>query len=48
MDKGSRAVAVEALIREIQRYLAYVDAFRSTDRPTDSRPGDKNERREDA
>ena len=39
---------MEALIREIQRYLAYVDAFRSTDRPTDSRTGDKNERREDA
>jgi hypothetical protein len=48
MDKGSRAVAVEALIREIQRYLAYVDAFRSANRPTDSRPRDKNERREDA
>jgi hypothetical protein len=29
MKKTPRAAEVEALIREIQRYLAYVDAFRS-------------------
>jgi hypothetical protein len=29
MKKGLRAADVEALIREIQRYLSYVDAFRS-------------------
>jgi hypothetical protein len=27
MDKASRAAEVEALITEIQRYLAYVKAF---------------------
>jgi hypothetical protein len=29
MKKTSRAAEVEALLREIQRYLAYVDAFRT-------------------
>ena len=29
MKKASRAAEVEALLREIQRYLAYVDAFRA-------------------
>ena len=29
MKKVGRVADVEALIREIQRYLAYVDAFRS-------------------
>lgn len=29
MKKPSRAAEVEALLREIQRYLAYVDAFRT-------------------
>jgi hypothetical protein len=39
---------VEALIREIQRYLTYVDAFRSTDRRATDRPADdKKGRRED-
>ena len=29
MDRASRAAEVEALIREIQRYLAYVQALRA-------------------
>jgi len=29
MDKGPRPVAVEALIREIQRYLVFVEAVRA-------------------
>ena len=29
MKKGLRAADVDALIREIQRYLTYVDAFRA-------------------
>ena len=33
MKKVLRAADVEALIREIQRYLSYVDAFRA--RPPD-------------
>jgi hypothetical protein len=43
MQKALRAAEVEALLREIRRYLAYVDAFRSSDsrqRPADS-GGDK-------
>lgn len=43
MKKALRAADVEALIREIQRYLAYVEAFRSQDsrqRPADN-GGDK-------
>ena len=31
MDKGSRPLAVEALIREIQRYLLFVEAVRAGD-----------------
>ena len=33
MKKPLRASEVEALIREIQRYLAYVDAFRNAGQP---------------
>jgi hypothetical protein len=43
MKKALRAADVEALIREIQRYLAYVEAFRSSESrqgPADS-GGDK-------
>ena len=43
MKKALRATEVEALLREIQRYLAYVDAFRSSgsrQKPADS-GGDK-------
>ena len=29
MEKALRAAEVEALLREIQRYLAYVEAFRT-------------------
>ena len=29
MDNGSRAAEVEALMREIQRYLVLVEAFRA-------------------
>ena len=42
MGKGSRAAEVEALIREIQRYLLYVEAFRAgSSRP----PSDKDEKK---
>ena len=44
MKKGLRAADVEALIREIQRYLSYVDAFRARP-PT---PPVKPEGKEDA
>lgn len=33
MKKASRAAEVEALLREIRRYLAYVDAFRTAGTP---------------
>jgi hypothetical protein len=33
MKKALRASEVEALIREIQRYLAYMEAFRKAGRP---------------
>jgi hypothetical protein len=33
MKKSLRASEVEALLREIQRYLAYVDAFRTASPP---------------
>jgi hypothetical protein len=38
MGKGSRAAEVEALIREIQRYLVFVEAFRARRTPP---PGGK-------
>ena len=41
MKKALRAADVEALIREIQRYLTYVDAFRATDRGR--RPAERQE-----
>ena len=44
MKDALRAAEVEALIREIQRYLAYVEAFRSSGgrrRPADSEGGKK-------
>ena len=43
MKKALRVTEVEALLREIQRYLAYVDAFRSTDQP---KGNPKQQRRE--
>lgn len=44
MKKVLRTADVEALIREIQRYLAYVEAFRSSDRrqPPAEREGGKD------
>ena len=41
MNKALRAADVEALIREIRRYLAYVDAFRSRppEPPTNGKGG---------
>jgi hypothetical protein len=38
MKKASRAAEVEALLREIRRYLAYVDAVR-TQGPRKEDPG---------
>jgi hypothetical protein len=42
MRKGLRAADVEALIREIQRYLTYVEAVRSRPPapPTERQGGD--------
>jgi hypothetical protein len=45
MDKRSRAAEVEVLIREIQRYLAIVEAFRADHR---LRPPRDKGRKEDA
>ena len=43
MGKGSRAAEVEALIREIQRYLLYVEAFRAgPSRPPSGKDGKKS------
>ncbi len=39
MKKAVRATDVEALIREIQRYLAYLDAIRTSKRPSSGRGG---------
>ena len=43
MSEGSRAAEVEALIREIQRYLLYVEAFRAgSPRPPVDKGGQKD------
>ena len=46
MKKALRAAEVEALLREIRRYLAYVDAVRATgpskEGPTRREPGRKD------
>lgn len=42
MKKACRGAEMDALLREIQRYLAYVDAFRKAEtrrRPTADRKG---------
>lgn len=44
MKKALRADDVEALLREIKRYLVYVDAFRTTDHRLP--PGDRNRKKE--
>jgi hypothetical protein len=42
MGDGSRAAEVEALIREIQRYLVFVEAFRAgPPLPPDGKGGKK-------
>jgi hypothetical protein len=41
MDKSGRVADVEALIREIQRYLRYLDALR-TNRPPKRRSGGRS------
>jgi hypothetical protein len=44
MKKALRAADVEALIREIQRYLVCVEAFRAAERrqpPTERRDGNR-------
>jgi hypothetical protein len=41
MKKAVRAAEVEALIREIERYLAYLDAIRTSNRPRKGRGGGK-------
>jgi hypothetical protein len=33
MERAGRATDVEALIREIQRYLRYLDALRTSSQP---------------
>lgn len=38
MKKAARVKEVEALLREIQRYLACVDAFRATGPGRESKP----------
>jgi hypothetical protein len=42
MKKALRAADVEGLLREIQRYLAYVDAFRAKPPQTTKQREDEN------
>jgi hypothetical protein len=42
MDKSGRVPDVEALIREIQRYLSYLDALRKSNRPPKRRSGGRS------
>jgi hypothetical protein len=42
MDKAGRAEEVEALIREIQRYLRLLDALRRSNRPPEGRSGERS------
>ncbi|HET9738584.1 MAG TPA: hypothetical protein VFP78_10750 [Solirubrobacteraceae bacterium] len=44
MRKAVRAAEVEALIREIQRYLACLDAIRTSNRPRKGRGGGRSKR----
>jgi hypothetical protein len=44
MQKAVRAAEVEALIREIQRYLACLDAIRTSNRPPTGRGGGRSSR----
>jgi hypothetical protein len=42
MEKPGRVEEVEALIREIQRYLRLLDALRKTNRPPEGRSGERS------
>jgi hypothetical protein len=42
MEKPGRVADVEALIREIQRYLRYLDAIRTSNRPPKRRSGGRS------
>jgi hypothetical protein len=42
MEKPGRVADVEALIREIQRYLRYLDALRTSNRPSKRRSGGRS------
>jgi hypothetical protein len=42
MEKPGRVADVEALIREIQRYLRYLDALRTSNRPPKRRSGGRS------
>jgi hypothetical protein len=42
MKKPGRVADVDVLIREIQRYLSYLDALRTTNRPSKRRSGGRN------
>jgi hypothetical protein len=42
MEKPGRVADVEALIREIQRYLRYLDAIRMSNRPPKRRSGGRS------
>ena len=42
MKKAVRAADVEALIREIQRYLVYLDAIRTSNRTPKRRGGGRS------
>jgi len=44
MKRAIRATDVEALIREIQRYLTFLDAIRTTNRPASRRGGERRPR----
>jgi hypothetical protein len=42
MQRPERVVDMEALIREIQRYLRYLDSLRSSNRPPERRSGGRS------
>jgi hypothetical protein len=48
MKKALRATEVEALLREIQRYLAYVEALRTSGSATERWPEGHERGRDDA
>jgi hypothetical protein len=42
MRKAERGADMEALIREIQRYLRYLEALRTSNRPSTRRSGGRS------